>query len=130
MRKLMSAFLAAGLSCGSGVLLAQQQSPPPSNPNNPSQNSQDVPHQEPGTDSPDLGKQRQPKPNRTPGQNNPAQKSPTENNPDVPHQQPGTDSPDLGKQRQPTPGTATGTQPHSSKNKSKRKKQTSTASQP
>ncbi len=121
MQKITAFVLAASLSCGSGVLLAQQP--------NPSQNSQDVPHQEPGTNNPDMGKQRQPSPNHAPGQNGGAQDTPTQNNPDVPHQEPGTDSPDLGKQRQPSPGNDTGTQPHSSKSKGKRKKQNSTASQ-
>lgn len=131
MRTLMATFLAAGLTCGPGALLAQKQSP---STNGSAQNSQDVPHQEPGTDSPDLGKQRTPTPKQSPGENNPAKKSPTENTPDVPHQEPGTDSPDLGKQRQPGPGdtgSTEGTQSRSNKNKSrnKNKKQTSTASQ-
>lgn len=123
MRKLMTISLAVIVSCGSGVLLAQKQSP---SPDSSTPNTQDVPRQEPGTDSPDLGKQRAPTPKQTPGQNNPANKSPTENNPDVPHQEPGTDNPDLGKQRQPSPGTSTAT---SSKSQKKHKKNKSTASQ-
>ena len=105
MRTLMTAFFAVGL-------LAQGQSG--------STQSQDVPHQEPGTDSPDLGKQRVPAPKQSPGT-----KSPAEGSNDVPHQQPGTDSPDLGKQRQASPGTTTSP----SKTKGKRKKNKSTAVQ-
>lgn len=106
----MTTLLAATLSCGSGVLLAQQQNPAPGT----STQGQDVPHQQPGTDSPDMGKQRTPTPKTNPGHTSPS---------DVPHQQPGTDSPDMGKQRVPTPGTSSG------KSKTTRKKNKSTASQ-
>lgn len=57
MQKLATGILTAVLSCGPGVLFAQQQSPQGTNPSSP--NNQDVPHQVPGTDNPDLGQQRQ-----------------------------------------------------------------------
>lgn len=127
MRLLMTTFFAATLSCQSGFLLAQQQSPSNgSTPGGSTQNSQDVPHQQPGTDNPDVSKQRAPTPKQSPGQNSPAQ-SDSQGTPDVPHQQPGTDNPDVGKQRQSTPGT-TGTSTASS-TKSKHKRRKSTASQ-
>jgi len=129
MRKLRTAFFTATLACGPGILFAQQQSPPSNHPNSPSQNSKDVPHQEPGTNNPDVGVQRQPTPSKTPGQDRPGQSNPAQNNPDVPHQEPGTDSPDLGKQRQVTPGTATSTQSSTSKKKNRHKKHGATAPQ-
>jgi hypothetical protein len=100
----LSVFLA--LLSVSPAFSLQEQSPKNSTPN-----SQDVPHQEPGTSNPDVGKQRRPTPD-SPG-TEPA-RSPS----DVPHQQPGTDNPDVGKQRRPTPDdSSTG----SSSNKSKKK---------
>lgn len=56
MRRVSSAVLAVVFACGPGILLGQQQSPKQSRP---PQNKQDVPHQEPGTNNPDLGAQRQ-----------------------------------------------------------------------
>ena len=55
---------------------------------------QDVPkHQPPGTNSPDISKQRRPAPDT------PSGSPPQQNSPDVPNQQPGTDNPDVAKQR-------------------------------
>ena len=88
MKRLIVTILAVSLL--SAYALAQQQSP-----GNGSQNSQDVPHQQPGTNNPDLGKQRQPAPAA------PGDKSPHEG--DVPRDQPGTSNPDLNKQHAPTP---------------------------
>ncbi|MBV8864554.1 MAG: hypothetical protein JO210_04050 [Acidobacteriaceae bacterium] len=75
-----------------------------------SQNSQDVPHQQPGDNNPDVGKQRQHTPEPSTGESQ--QKA------DVPHQKPSTDNPDVGKQRHPTPkknkkntSTSSSTQP-------------------
>ena len=110
MRTLTTAFLATTLVCAPAPLSAQQQSPPTGS----TPNTQDVPHQQPGTDSPDLGKQRTPSPKQSPG---------ATNTNDVPHQEPGTDSPDLGKQRTPAPSDTGATSP---KGKSKRKKSKST----
>ncbi len=125
MKKLATGVLAGALVYGPGLLLAQQQSPSPTTT---SPSSQDVPHQAPGSNNPDLQSQRKPAPKKGVQQSG-AGKS-TQNNPDVPHQEPGTDNPDVGKQRQPTAGTSTSTQSSSaSKRKSKRRKQNSTASQ-
>jgi len=90
MNKLAAAAFAAALFCA-GVQ-AQQQSPPDKD--STSQKSQDVPHQQPGTNNPDVGKQRQPTPDHA---SDPAQQSA-----DVPHQQPGTNNPDVSKQRKPS----------------------------
>ncbi len=114
MQKLTIGVLAATLTCGSGVLLGRQQSPP----STPPHNSQDVPQQQPGTDNPDLQQQRKP----VPGNTSPGTSNSTQTSPDVPQQQPGTNNPDVSKQRQPTPGTSTSTQPNKSKGKHKRKK--------
>ncbi|MBV9611523.1 MAG: hypothetical protein JO091_03585 [Acidobacteriaceae bacterium] len=54
MKQLAIILLGGALMCG--PVFAQKQNPDPSNP----QHSQDVPHQEPGTNNPDLGQQRQP----------------------------------------------------------------------
>ncbi len=62
MKRLIVAFLSAALSCAPGILFAQQQSP---NKSGPPQNSQDVPHQQPGTNNPDLATQRHPTPGDT-----------------------------------------------------------------
>ena len=99
MKTVTSIVLTAALTCGTGVLFGQQQSPPPSNP---SQNSQDVPHQAPGSNNPDQQQQRKPQESPTPQQN------PSQNPGDVPHQQPGTNNPDLGQQRQPDTTTQKG----------------------
>ena len=56
-----------------------------------SQNSQDVPHQEPGTNNPDLSKERHAAPKPSSGG--------TQQEEDVPHQKPKTNNPDVGKQR-------------------------------
>ena len=93
--------------------LLQSQSASPTSP-------QDVPKQQPpGTNNPDISKQRRPAPDPPPG-NTPDSKSP-----DVPHQEPGTDNPDVGKQRAgdktaPDKGATT---PPTSKKKAKGKKQ-------
>lgn len=88
MPRLASALLLVAFSGAS--VFAQQQNPAPA-----PQNGQDVPTQKPGTNNPDIGKQRQPTP-KSDGQTDPA---------DVPHQnqQPGTNSPDVAKQRKETP---------------------------
>ncbi len=90
MKTLTHAALAMALS-GFPAYAAQQPSPGQSSP---SQNSQDVPAQQPNTNNPDVGKQRQPTP--TPSTGDAQQKA------DVPHQKPGTNNPDVGKQRHPT----------------------------
>ena len=56
MKQFAAGVLSVVLVCGNAVFGAQKQSPDPANP----QHSQDVPHQEPGTNNPDLGQQRQP----------------------------------------------------------------------
>lgn len=60
----------------------------------PSQESQDVPHQQPSTSNPDVGKQRHSTP--APSTGSSQQQS------DVPTQQPSTSNPDVGKQRHAT----------------------------
>ncbi len=73
------------------------------------ENSHDVPHQQPGTNSPDVGKQREPSPK--------APEDSTHSSGDVPHQNPGTNNPDVSKQRRSTKkgkqnkSTGTSTQP-------------------
>ena len=89
MKKFTIVFLAASV-WAAPAFSAQQQSPGGN-----SQNSQDVPHQQPGTDNPDLGEQRQAVPSPSKGK--------SQHGADVPHDQPGTSNPDVGKQRQPTP---------------------------
>jgi type IV secretory pathway VirB10-like protein len=84
MRTLLTVAFGATLICAPGY--SQQSSP--------SQNEQDVPHQKPGTNNPDVSKERHP----APAPNN---KNDTQQEGDVPHQKPGTDNPDVGKQRQP-----------------------------
>lgn len=69
----------------------QSQSPDPST----SQNSQDVPHQKPSTNNPDVGKQRQPATTPSTGD--------SQRQADVPSQKPGTNNPDVAKQRHATP---------------------------
>ncbi len=87
MKSFAGAMLAASL-LGSSLLAFQQ-------PATSQQNSQDVPNQQPSTNNPDVGKQRQPTPKPTTGT--------AEQRADVPHQAPSTSNPDVGKQRHPTP---------------------------
>lgn|GEM_PF-3570608 len=119
MKNLKSLLLTTALTCGAGLLMGQQQSPPPANS---PQNSQDVPHQTPGSNNPDLQQQRKPGAQQSPGTNTPAQPNPG----DVPHQQPGTNNPDMGQQRH--PGTAPKGQTTKPKRKTKHKKQDSATS--
>ena len=106
MKTLIHAAIAAAL-IGFPAYATQQQSPGQSST---SQNSQDVPHQQPGTNNPDVGKQRQP--TTAPSTGDSQQKM------DVPNQKPGTNNPDVGKQRHPAPkknkkntSTSSSTQP-------------------
>ena len=55
------------------------------------QQSQDVPQQQPGTNNPDMGKQRQP--------SSKSSTSSSQKDADVPHDKPGTNNPDVAKQR-------------------------------
>lgn len=125
MKKLTIELLSAALACAPGLLLAQQQSP---NPSSPPQNSQDVPHQQPGTNNPDLQQQRKPAPGKKPEQQ-PGSTNPSESTPDVPHQQPGTNNPDLAPQRRSTATDTSQTQQNSAKKRRKHNKQNSSASQ-
>ena len=74
------------------------------------QQSQDVPQQQPGTNSPDMGKQRQP--------STKSSTSGSQHEADVPHEKPGPNNPDVAKQRN-TP----------SSKKKKRTKSTASATQ-
>lgn len=104
-------------------LHAQQTSP-----STPTPNPQDVPQQQPpGTNNPDVMKQRRPAPDSSQGN------STDRNGSDVPQQQPGTNNPDVGKQRHddktgPKGSTGADGSKNSSK-KSKGHKQNSTSSQ-
>ena len=105
----------AALLTAAPFSIAQQQGSSPSS-------NQDVPSQTPGTNNPDVAKQRRPDQGAAPGSTSP--KDPSQNNPAVPHQAPGTDSPDVGKQRQPGSGTSTASSTGKSKKKAKRHKST------
>ena len=95
MKKTMVPALAF-LLCGSASLFAQAQSSDPS--------QQDVPQQQqPGTNNPDVGKQRRSTPTPSPKAGN--AHTPT---PDAPQQQPATNNPDVGKQRQDSNAGTTG----------------------
>ncbi len=72
MKRLNSLLIAVVFACGPGILLSQQQSPKQSGP---PQNKQDVPHQEPGTNNPDLGAQRQLTPDTGTGTSTASQRS-------------------------------------------------------
>ena len=104
-------------------------------PSNGGSNAQDVPqHQPPGTNNPDISKQRRPSPV------SPRAENPDQTSPDVPQQQPGPDNnPDLGSQRNDDKTHVRGTVPHSTdtaaskgkkatvpKKRSKKAKQTAT----
>jgi hypothetical protein len=84
----MKLLVAIALFSVAGLASGQQQSP--------THNPQDVPTERPGSDHPDVGKQRKPSHKPT-GTDAPQQKA------DVPEQKPGTDNPDIGSQRQPVP---------------------------
>ena len=94
MRSALSSVL-AGTMLFFAPAFAQQQ---PNQTNPPSQNNSDVPHQQPGTNNPDVSKQRTPAPQ--------PETNPTQGEADVPHQKPGTSNPDVNKQRQPAPKKA------------------------
>lgn len=122
--KLRVALLAASLIGPPGVVTAQQST----NPSDPQQKSQDVPHQQPGSNNPDLQQHRKSTSGKgskqTSGANNPSQKEQ-----DVPHQQPETNNPDVGTQRHPTLADTSGTQQTGTKSKSKRKQHNSASTQ-
>lgn len=105
MKKLMIGMLAATFTCGTGILVGQQQNP---NPSNPPQNSQDVPQQQPGSNNPDLQQRKKPAAKKAP-QQSPSASNPSQKDADVPQQQPGTKSPDL-KQQHATQSDTSGTQ--------------------
>ncbi len=123
MKKTSSCLLTA-LFCFLPIVSAQQTSP-----NTPAPNPQDVPQQQPpGTNSPDLMKQRRPAPDSSQGNTGDASSK------DVPQQEPGTNNPDVGKQRHddkmgPKGVNGAGGQQNSSKKKSKGHKQGSGSSQ-
>jgi hypothetical protein len=133
MKYLATGFLAFAVAYGSAASVQQQ------SPSNSSQNSQDVPHQSPGTNNPDLQQQRKPasktgRKNRSSDTSSTHSDSSATRSEDVPHQEPGTNNPDLGQQRHPSPGTSSDTtQSTTSKKKSKRRtaksSETSTGSQ-
>ena len=82
-------------------------------------NPDDVPQQHPpGTNNPDIAKQRRPAPAA------PKTQDANQNSADVPQQQPGTDNPDVAKQRQPQDRSATGST--STRTRGKKKKARST----
>ena len=80
MKRLAIGILAAGLACSAAEFPMQQQNPKSTN----SPENQDVPHQTPGSNNPDLQPEHKPAPK-------PRQKSTTPE--DVPHQGPGTNDP-------------------------------------
>ena len=87
MKQLAIGLLAASLSFGAMDIGTVQSSTS-------TQNSQDVPHQAPGTNNPDLQPQHKPAPKKS------RKSTSTE---DVPHQGPGTNNPDVGSTQKPKP---------------------------
>jgi hypothetical protein len=116
MKLTRTAFLSLVLIATPSAFAFQAQSKDTINPK-----GQNVPHQEPGTDNPDMGKERRPKPD-SPGT------TPHPKGEDVPHQEPGTDNPDMGKQRRPTPDSSGTNSTDTSKKKNKSKGQSSSTS--
>ena len=120
MNRVTHILLSAVLVSAPALLAGQQTSP---------QSPQDVPkHQPPGTNNPDISKQRRPAPY------SPPKKVPNENSSDVPNQQPGTDNPDVAKQRTgdkvaPTGDSEGGKSGKNSKKKAKSRKSDSRSSQ-
>lgn len=115
MKQFAGTFLLTLALCSPGFP-AQQTSP-----TTPHGNAKDVPRQQPGTESPDVAKQRKDNP--------PAPGSSSSKRDDVPQQQPGTDNPDIAKPRPSENSDSSSTaQTNKSKKKSKNKKSTSSAS--
>lgn len=86
----VAAFLFIAMLVGLLPVGAAQQT----SPNTATPNQQDVPQQQPpGTNSPDVMKQRRPAPDSSQSNSNDRSKE------DVPQQEPGTNNPDVGKQR-------------------------------
>ena len=129
MKNLTVGLLAGMLAWAPGAVLAQQQSP---NSNNSTQNNQDVPHQQPGTNNPDLQQERKPAPNGARKQSSGAA-NPSQNSHDVPHQGPGTNNPDVANKRNnSSTDTSTDTsnnQQRGAKKKQKRKQSNSATGQ-
>ena len=108
--KTIGSLLLAGLFCLLPVS-AQQTSP-----NTPTPNPQDVPQQQPpGTNSPDVMKQRRPAPDSSQGNTGDQRAK------DVPKQEPGTNNPDVGKQRHDDKADPTGSSPTAGQGDSKKK---------
>jgi hypothetical protein len=125
MKNLTVGLLAGMLAWAPGSVLSQQQSP---NPNNSAQNDQDVPHQQPGTNNPDLQQKKKPAPNSAPKQGSGAN-NPSQNNSDVPHQGPGTNNPDVANKRNNSSTDTSNNQQRGAKKKQKRKQSNSATGQ-
>ncbi len=93
MNRLAVAALSSTLLCIPSFSAVQQSTTQTS-----TQNSQDVPHQKPKTNNPDVGGQRQPTPKPHPS---------GQHKSDVPEQKPTTNNPDLGDHHRTTKNSKT-----------------------
>jgi hypothetical protein len=125
MKNLTIGLLAGMLAWAPGAVLAQQQSP---NSNNSTQNNEDVPHQQPGTNNPDLQQEKKPAPNGARKQSSGAA-NPSQNSHDVPHQGPGTNNPDVANKRNNSSTDTSNNQQRGAKKKQKRKQSNSATGQ-